>query len=380
MKKKLLLLVIFLGLTRGLAQEALHNFGNLKIHPDGAIGFHHDFINDGISDDNFGTTGFFSDDKINILGAFRPVFNDMEIMVANGLFLEVGVRVKNNTNYILGDIVTPRNLTDINLDYLDNTFYSGNNNFRKIDGFSSLTNKEEFTFPIGDEDRLRALTISSLQLIQNAKSAYFFENPDFPSTFSSSFDTAQKADDVDGVSTFEFWYLDSSVPSSATISWVEESDLSSFVDDLENLKVIGWHTGNEQWENLGGLNISGDFNSGVITSDVFIPNDYDVITFGTSTVNLITLDNYILTPNGDGINDFLEIEEVEMSPNNELKVFNRWGRLVYSKENYKNTFTGKANVNMVVQQKLNLEDGIYFYIINLKDLKLKFQGYMYIIE
>lgn len=364
-----------------LAQEALHNFGNLKIHNEGAIGFHHDFINNGNADDNFGTAGFFSNNRIYILGAFRPVFNDMEIMVANDLFLEVGVRVKNNTNYILGDVVTPRNQTDIYLDYLDNTFYIGDDNLRKVDGYSSIKNKEQFTFPIGDDDRLRALTISSLQVIPTAKSAYFFENPNIPITFSSNFDTTKKAGDVFSVSTFEFWYLDGEIPAWITLNWDEQSNVSDFVNEVQDLRIVGWHTENKRWENLGGLKINGDFNSGQITSDTFIPINYSIITFGSSLETVIkNLDNYILTPNNDGNNDFLEIEAVSSSPNNSLQIFNRWGRMVYSKENYTNTFDGKSNVNMVVQNKLNLPDGIYFYIIDLKDIKIKHQGYLYLIE
>lgn len=381
MKSYLSFLLVILTTTLGWSQEAFQNFGNLKIHEEGAIGFYHDFINNGITDDNFGTTGFYSDNSINILGAFRPVFNDMEIMVANDLFLEVGVRVKNNTNYILGDVVTPRNQTDVNLDYLDNTFYIGNDNLRKIDGFSSLTNKQEFTFPIGDDDRLRAITIFSSQLIPNAKSAYFYENPNTPSVFSSNFYTGQKESNLESISTFEFWYLDGAIPSSVQMTWDDDSNLSAFVDEIDNLKVVGWHTENQQWENLGGLQLSGNLNAGQINSEIFIPDDYSIITFGSGYENvLITLDNYILTPNGDGVNDFLEIDEIERSPNNTLKIFNRWGRMVYSKQDYKNTFNGKANVNMVVQKELNLPDGIYFYIINLDDLKMKFQGYLYLIE
>jgi gliding motility-associated-like protein len=381
MKVNLIVLGIFLSLANALAQEALQNFGNLKIHNQGSVGFHHDFINNGITDDNFGTAGFFSDNSINILGAFRPVFNDMEIMVANDLFLEVGVRVKNNTNYILGDVVTPRNQTDVNLDYLDNTFYIGNDNLRKIDGFSSLTNKQEFTFPIGDDDRLRSLRIFATEVIPNAKSAYFFEDPNTPSDLSNNYYTAQKADDVESVSTYEFWYLDGMIPARVHVTWDEQSNLSDFVDDLENLKVVGWHTQNQQWENLGGTTISGDFNSGEITSEIFLANDYSILTFGSSSKSiLMTLDNYILTPNGDGVNDFLVIDEIERSPNNTLKIFNRWGRLVYSKDDYANTFYGKANVDMVIQKELSLPDGIYFYIIDLEDLNLKFQGYLYLIE
>ena len=61
-----LLLLGILGYYNGHAQEALHNYGNLKIHDNGAMGFHHDLINDGTTDDNRGLAGFYSNNDIVI--------------------------------------------------------------------------------------------------------------------------------------------------------------------------------------------------------------------------------------------------------------------------------------------------------------------------
>lgn len=380
MYKTLFIVLFFFGIIMS-GQEALHNYGNLKIHNEGAIGFHHDFVNDGTTDDNQGTVGFFSDDTMYILGAFRPVFKDMEIMVTNGLYLDVGVSVTNNTNFILGNIITPRNYTDINLNYTEETFYSGQANDRKIDGISSLTNKHNFTFPIGYDDQFRPLTINSLELISSAKSAYFHESPNNPTTYSGNYDVSQKVHDIVNISPYEFWYLDGSAPSWVDLQWNENSSVSDYVNDIKNLIIVGWHIENKMWHNLGGLKINGDLNTGKISSEIFTPNEYSIITFGNSfNTVVVDLGNFILTPNADGRNDFLEIDEIERSPNNELKIFNRWGRLVYSKTNYSNTFDGKANVKMVVKQNDKLPDGVYFYIINLTDINLDYQGYLYLIN
>ena len=45
-----------------------------------------------------------------------------------------------------------------------------------------------------------------------------------------------------------------------------------------------------------------------------------------------------VSPNGDGINDCWVIPEMEKYPKNVLKLFNRWGNLVYEKEGYINHF------------------------------------------
>jgi gliding motility-associated-like protein len=45
----------------------------------------------------------------------------------------------------------------------------------------------------------------------------------------------------------------------------------------------------------------------------------------------------VITPNGDKLNDWLQIKNVNSYPNNSMEIFNRWGRRVYSTTNYNNT-------------------------------------------
>ncbi|MEM7036867.1 MAG: gliding motility-associated C-terminal domain-containing protein, partial [Bacteroidota bacterium] len=63
------------------------------------------------------------------------------------------------------------------------------------------------------------------------------------------------------------------------------------------------------------------------------------------------------TPNGDGRNDVFEILGVTQYPNNKLQVFNRWGNLVYEKDQYANDWDGR---NWRTNEPL--PDGAYFYI------------------
>lgn len=379
MKRSIILVLLMSQIT--LAQEALHNFGNLKIHDTGAVGFHHDLINDGFTDDNKGLAGFFSNENIIISGAFKPIFEDLEIMVANDLFLEVSVGVTNNTNFILGNVITPRNLIDINLEYFQNAFYNGDINATKVDGYAAITNKQNFTFPIGDENKLRPLGISSEMNIASAKSAYFFEDPNNPSTFDTSFNTNQFTNILTTVSTREFWDIDGETPSKVRITWDAQSKVDDLVNAIGDLRIVGWHSAKEIWEDLGISNHKGNFNAGEITSDTFTPNDYAVITFGgSSDKNNTALANYLITPNNDGVNDFLVIKEIALSPNNLLNIYNRWGRSVYAEENYTNLFEGKANTNTFAGKNKILPAGLYFYTIELHDIDVIHQGYLYINE
>ncbi|PKP04063.1 MAG: hypothetical protein CVU11_06120 [Bacteroidetes bacterium HGW-Bacteroidetes-6] len=61
----------------------------------------------------------------------------------------------------------------------------------------------------------------------------------------------------------------------------------------------------------------------------------------------------VITPNGDGFNDFLVFPNLEQYPNSELYVYNRWGKVVYQNLNYANDWS-----------PTELTDGTYYYILN----------------
>ena len=70
-----------------------------------------------------------------------------------------------------------------------------------------------------------------------------------------------------------------------------------------------------------------------------------------------------ISPNGDGINDEWEILDIEKYPYAEIKIFNRWGTLIYSStgENYNNNkWDGTSAGNP-------LPVGTYYYTINQND-------------
>ena len=85
--------------------------------------------------------------------------------------------------------------------------------------------------------------------------------------------------------------------------------------------------------------------------------------------------NYVISPNGDGINEKLILQITRQSPNNDLKIFDKTGKLVYEKSNYQEEFIGNANRGS--GSKL-LPKGTYFYLLQLTDLNMKHQGYFYI--
>ena len=375
---KYILLILFAFI--GNAQTALYNSGNLRIHNEGQIGFHTNLINDGIFDENLGLAGFYGSSNLTISGALSPVLFDVEIVTPSGVVLNTSLSVANNTSFVAGDFTTPRALPSIYYSFLQEAFYTGDSNTSKIEGYAVGVNQQIFTFPVGDVAQLRPLLLNSNSTNIQVKCAYFFEDPNNPSTF-PAFNTAIKPRTVNAVSTREFWRLEGSVLSRVTLSWNARSDLAALTGDVNTITIMGWSKTGNQWLNLGRESLAGDLSQGIVSSAVFIPDDFEVITFGSAAIaeEFLTLDDFYLSPNGDGINDVLEIIELEQSPNNSIQIYNRLGLKVFDMINYRNEFTGLSNVdNLVLNREIGLPEGLYYYIISMDDLGLNFQGFLFL--
>lgn len=381
-------LYIFLLLLTVLAngQTALFNNGHLRIHEEGAIGFHTNLINDSPFDNNLGLAGFYSASNLSVLGSIVPQFYDIEIAVESGLLLELGVDNSNNTNFILGDISTPRNQEDINFNFLQNGFYNGEGNLTKVNGYAAITNKQNFTFPVGDTEFLRPLVLSSETENPFSKCAYFLESPSTPSSINGSFNTTELALDLAFVSGLEFWQLEGSIPSTVSLSWNARSNIGVLTDEATKVVVAGWSKAGNRWENLGANPVIGTLEEGFVTSDSFVPNDYEIITLGISKIpfeplsmEVLSLDNYFVSVNGDGINDSFFIPELADSPNNLVQIYDRYGLKVFEKANYLDEFTGIANVgDFIFNKEDGLPVGVYFYTVYMVDLDLNYQGFLYL--
>lgn len=87
------------------------------------------------------------------------------------------------------------------------------------------------------------------------------------------------------------------------------------------------------------------------------------------TVTVVGLDVMVpdaFSPNGDGINDYFVIKGLETYPNNVLRVFNRWGNIVYQKKGYDSSWNGQ-NGGEGLHIGADLPDGTYFYVLELGD-------------
>lgn len=372
----------------------IYNQGNLQTHPNSQIGIFGNLTNDGDFNDISGTSevGFYNPNtSLSISGSNTPEIDQLIVDVSNDLVLNVSTRVTNNIMFQDGRIITDRNTPNIALDLVNDSFPIGENNPKHVDGYTTYTGGLDYTFPIGDDMRLRTLSIENGASINTTKAAYFYENPQFPSTF-SGFDRNIKDSNVGIVSPYEFWDLDGDITTQVTLTWDAFSNISQLVENnnLSQLNVIGWNKTTNRWENLGNTNVIGNSNQGEITSISFIPDNYEVITIaGIEKSPEEEVEDFIIysavSPNGDGKNDFFFIDGISKFPNNTVTIYNRWGIKVFDKRGYtekpEDGFIGISNGRVTVKDNDLLPEGTYFYIIEYETSgggEKSTAGYLYI--
>ncbi len=101
------------------------------------------------------------------------------------------------------------------------------------------------------------------------------------------------------------------------------------------------------------------------------------------TICDIEIGNTIISADNDGINDFFNIINIEAFPDNSVKIYNRWGVVVYEVEGYENgpnAFSGISEGRATLQQGDQLPAGVYFYTIKYMNdnRQMNRSGYLYI--
>ena len=75
------------------------------------------------------------------------------------------------------------------------------------------------------------------------------------------------------------------------------------------------------------------------------------------TLPELKISQNVITPNGDGINDYFEIKNIEKYPENSLVIFDAKGKIIYRCKGYKNNFDAK-----------NIPQGTYFFKLEYNHL------------
>lgn len=101
--------------------------------------------------------------------------------------------------------------------------------------------------------------------------------------------------------------------------------------------------------------------------------------FDTASVNVTLKSDFaiepqnLITPNANGQNDVWKIKGIEFYPEATVMVFDQWGRIILSEENYKNTWDGTLKGKA-------LPDGTYYYVISLPGTERLYKGIVNILR
>lgn len=240
---------------------------------------------------------------------------------------------------------------------------SGTSNSKYIKVKAACQGKENFQFPLGKNGVYRNLNIYNSNVESKVTATYFCENSDvdYPHT--------NKPDTINFIEEKEFWEVESSTPNNFIVEISRNSKTSSS-DILQaagkDITIMRWDEEDRAWIDEGGLFNSE--NNSIKTISNVKGNGVFTLAVKRGDENVIVYN--AITPNNDGINDFLLIKGIETYPKNQLEIYNRWGRLVWKGKNYNNKdnlFNGKNNVGAIYGNGDFLPSGTYYYVLKYKN-------------
>ncbi|MDG1331789.1 MAG: gliding motility-associated C-terminal domain-containing protein [Crocinitomicaceae bacterium] len=115
-----------------------------------------------------------------------------------------------------------------------------------------------------------------------------------------------------------------------------------------------------------------DFNPGSVDNDndgIIAEWDMNDITYDGQQIN------YIVSPDGDGVNETLTIQGIQVIDRHKLTIYNRFGEPVYIDEDYQNNWSGEVNQTSIIGGD-KLLDGVYFYTLEVGDEARAVRGYI----
>ncbi|WP_304062198.1 gliding motility-associated C-terminal domain-containing protein [Pedobacter glucosidilyticus] len=383
MKKRLILFSLLLsGSVFSKLQAQFVNNGTLSVRANGVITVKSDFI-------NAGNGIIFNDGIISIYGNW---INNSSGMAFNNV--SSGNVLLSGANQSIGGLSTTRfpvltlagtgfktlNVnTDVNvaLDLADKELKLNDKTLTILSGkadavktttgfvstntggkFQRLTNlTDNYLFPLGSNEggtlRLSNLIVSPKDNTDNIYGVTFINrNPS-----NDGYATTQKRFDVNTVNDKYYYVLDhvsGNTPADFTLFYNAVND-GSFNQIVSWLKpLIGWEkAGISNSQTIPGNN---GFDASLTFSSLKSFTNIPVTFAGTLTNNDPFTFFNTFTPNGDGKNDRWEIKNIDLFPDNELIILNRWGAEVFNIKNYNNSKAWDGS---------GLSSGTYYYLLKV---------------
>ena len=200
-------------------------------------------------------------------------------------------------------------------------------------------------------------------------SEYFYDDASFFSAKPHGVGVIKQID------TKEYWLIDRGESKSSdvliTLSWDERTTPLELLTNAEDeLHIIRWDEQQQLWVDEGGVV---DMSTKTVTTVGSVKN-YGFFTFGTIKKDWTEDGDVVIynlvTPNGDGKNDYFTISNIHHYPNNKVEIYDRWGVKVYETTHYDsagdgsvNVFTGYSDGRVTIDKHKKLPSGTYYYVV-----------------
>ncbi len=397
----------FIGQAQDTGQQVLANTGVMFVSPNEIVSTHFDFtntesaelINDGTVYyfRNFNNDGFYSftshrktskaiftrlgkeEGKQLISGQALSDFFDVELNNSTPILafdLKNNIGVFGTLDFQDGIIRIDETIDPIHQSSVGMlSFQQGAKTMNVSDqshaeGMVEKIGKEHFEYPIGDEALFRPAIISAPKDIKDAIVAqYRVKDEAFFATRKNTTGVIKQVNDK------EYWKLDAKLKGSETVilslTWDDRTTPPDLVKDPEGeLHIVRWDDKQQLWVDEGGVV---DMSTRTVTTPTTI-KDFGYFTLATVKEDWIHDGDVVIynlvTPDGDGKNDYFIIDNIRKYPNNRVEVYNRWGVKVYETTGYdpngdgsSNVFTGYSDGKITVDKKKKLPSGTYYYIV-----------------
>lgn len=363
------------------------NKTNARFINDGKITFKKDVTNHGyfsFHEEGEREVVLQSEEKQNLQGS-RPILfyhltlNNHSIL---GVQISTDVEVHGVTDFEQG--VLHNRETAGQIRFQTNASVQGVSSLSFIDGFVSRIGKGNFVYPIGHQGYYRKLNIyGNTGDTDNYVAVYHKENSD------TYFPHVSKQKEIALINEEEYWeLLDYQTSDHVYIQFYlsEETTPDIFLDNISQISIVAWDTKLAKWISLETIV---DSSTKSLTS-LFKTTIYGAYTMALKTSELeeesIEIFNAVNPKDIHG-NQYFRIEGIHAFPDNELKIYNRWGALVYQTRAYdtqENVFEGISEGNITISKNKQLPEGTYFYVLKrlhpIEGKRLTNTGYLYLIR
>lgn len=232
------------------------------------------------------------------------------------------------------------------------------------EGMVEKQGNNAFTFPIGKLGYYRLAGISAPSDVAHTYlSEYFKEYTD------QTYPHKDRTGIISAVNNQEYWTINQAAGTTGsvmvTLSWHDQTTPAEF-RGTQDLHIVRWDATQNLWVDEGGVV---DAAAKTITTPIQV-DGFGIFTLGKIKEKFLNPGDVVVyngvSPDGDGINDYLIIDNIEHFPENNVVLYNRWGRKVYETKNYNsknNVFVGVAEGNGIVGSGEKLPAGTYYYVV-----------------